>query len=245
MGKWLNYKLSISNMEDSANQSENDAESQKLLYKYQYAFLHMQKSFTSLFKIVRLYEHKVSFRYLIRWKTYTFNVAIKQKFYFFRVKLQELEKKFRLRRKLALSKTFNEVIRASNYLQLFKSLKNQFKKVQENNNRELNLMEKEVVNLKKSQTELEGLTKNYSKKEIGYKMKIDNTSCKTLLDRLKIENKQLKSEIFEIDKKTFNLFKDLNFIMDELEEAKKKKLKKIKKKAKVVIRGKGLIPVST
>ena len=232
-------------MEDSGNQSENDAESQKLLYKYQYAFLHMQKSFTSLFKIVRLYEHKVTFRYLIRWKTNTFNAGIKLKFYLFRVKLQQLEKKFKLRRKLALSKYFNEVIKASNYLQLFKSLKGQFKKVQGNNVRELSLMEKEVVNLKRSQVELENLTRNCGKKEIGYKMKMDSVSCKTLLDRLKIENKQLKGEIYEIDKKTFGLFKDLNCIMDELEEAKKKKLKKIKKKAKVVIRGKGFIPIST
>lgn len=231
-------------MEDSENQSENDIESKKLLYKYQYAFLHMQKSFTSLFKIVRLYELKVSFRYFIRWKTSIFNTLLKQKFYLFKLKLRELDKRFKLRQKLYMSKHFREIIKASNYLQLFKSLKGQFKKVKESNNRELNVMEKEVINLKKSQIELEQLTKNYSKKEIGHKQGVESNLNK-VLERLKVENKQLKSEIVEIDKKTFGLFKDLNLIMDELEEAKKKKMKKIKKKAKVVLRGKNLIPVST
>lgn len=232
-------------MEDSANQSENDVESQKLLYKYQYAFLHMQKSFTSLFKIVRLYDLKVSFRYFIKWKNNIFNAILKQKFYLFKLKLHELDKRFKLRQKLSLSKHFREIIKASNYVQLFKNLKSQFKKVQESNNRELNVMEKEVINLKKSQIELEHLTRSCGKKEAGHRSGGAESNLTKTLDKLKAENKQLKSEIFEIDKKTFGLFKDLNLIMDELEEAKRKKMKKIKKKAKVVLRGKNLIPVST
>ena len=228
-------------MEESLNESENDAESQKLLYKYQYAFLHMQKSFTSLFKIIRLYESKVTFRYLVRWKSSTFNQVFKLKIFVFRLRLKSCESKFKKNLRLNMQKTFNFIISSSNYSKYLHSLKNQYKKVHENNSKELQIMEKEMINLKKSQIELENITKSYNKREIGYKMKLDVFGGRNLLEKLKIENKQLKNEVFEIDKKTFAFFKDMNLIMDELEELKKRKMKKIKKKTKVVIKGKQML----
>ena len=228
-------------MEESLNQSDNDAESQKLLYKYQYAFLHMQKSFTSLFKIIRLYESQVKFRYLVRWKTSTFNQVFKLKIYIFRLRLKSCESKFKKTLRLNMQKTFNFIMKASNYSKYLNSLKNKYKKVQENNLRELGVMEKEMINLKKSQVELEHITKSYNKREIGYKMKLDLFGGRNLLEKLRSENKQLKNEIFEIDKKTFAFFKDMNLIIDELEELKKRKMKKNRKKTKVVIKGRQML----
>ena len=132
-------------------------------------------------------------------------------------------------------------MKASNYSKYLNSLKNKYKKVQENNLRELGVMEKEMINLKKSQVELEHITKSYNKREIGYKMKLDLFGGRNLLEKLRSENKQLKNEIFEIDKKTFAFFKDMNLIIDELEELKKRKMKKNRKKTKVVIKGRQML----
>ena len=140
-----------------------------------------------------------------------------------------------------MQKTFNFIISSSNYSKYLNSLKNKYKKVQENNLRELSVMEKEMITLKQSQVELEHITKSYSKREIGYKMKLDMFGGKNLLEKLKAENKQLKNEFFEIDKKTFAFFKDLNLIIDELEEMKKRKMKRIRKKNKVVIKGRQML----
>jgi hypothetical protein len=140
--------------------------------------------------------------------------------------------------RLSLQKAFSELINAANYLQYLAILRNQFKKVQESNTRELNVMEKEMINLKRSQAELENITKGYTKREIGFKMKIDLNGNKNLLEKLKNENKQIRNDLCDIDNRTFSFFKDLGIIMDELEEMKKRKLRKIKKKTKVVIKGK-------
>ena len=50
--------------EDSIFKEENEIDSHKLLYKYQYAFLHMQKSFTSLFKAVKAFEERAKLKFL-------------------------------------------------------------------------------------------------------------------------------------------------------------------------------------
>lgn len=233
-------------MEDSNAKSENDIESQKLLYKYQYAFLHMQKSFTSLFKIIRGFEQQVSFKYLTRWKNLIFApcIAAKQNFRVFISTLKTLDKKFEKHSRFHIGISLFTILRASRFKLYSLSLKENYRKVKENNTKELQLMEHELSNLKKSQNELETITKNYTKRENSLRVKLESLSGKSSTDLLKYENKSLRSKILEMDKKTCVLFKDLNMILDELEELKRKKNKKIKKKQKGFMKGKTMVPLS-
>ncbi|OMJ85683.1 hypothetical protein SteCoe_12956 [Stentor coeruleus] len=233
-------------MEDSNAKSENDIESQKLLYKYQYAFLHMQKSFTSLFKIIRGFEHQVSFKYLTRWKNLIFApyIAAKQHLKVFINTLNTLDKKFEKHSRFHKGTVFFTILRASRFELYSLSLKDNYRKVKENNTKELQLMELELNNLKKSQNELVNITKNYTKRENTLRVKLESLSGKSSTDLLKYENKALKNKILEMDKKTCVLFKDLNVILDELEELKRKKNKKIKKKQKGFMKSKMMVPLS-
>ncbi|OMJ94202.1 hypothetical protein SteCoe_2687 [Stentor coeruleus] len=233
-------------MEESNAKSENDIESQKLLYKYQYAFLHMQKSFTSLFKTIRGFEQQISFKYLTKWKCIIFApcIAVKQHLRVFINTLNTLDKKFEKHSRFHRGTAFFTVLRASMFKLYSQSLKDNYRIVKENNTKELQLMEHELSNLKKSQNELENITKNYTKRENFLRVKLESLSGKSSTDLLKYENKSLKSKILEMDKKTCTLFKDLNMILDELEELKRKKNKKIKKKQKGIVKGKTMITLS-
>ena len=228
-------------MEESEN--ENDNESQKLLYKYQYAFLHMQKSFTSMFKIVRSFEQQRRFKYLQIWKRKTLAnpQGLRLQMAVFKSKLRILETRFRNNFRIFLLGKFQKIVKTAKLKNFCRELKVEFQKTKENNGKELQMMEKEVSKLRKSQNELENITKNYKKKELGVKAKVEG---KNNAESISNENKELEQQIDEIDKKTFSLFKELNLILDELEEMKKKKVKKIKKKAKVVIKGRNALPIS-
>ena len=99
-------------------------------------------------------------------------------------------------------------------------------------------METEINNLRRSQSELETITKNYSKREQNLKMKYELLTGKGNIDWYRSENKVLRTQISELNKKSVSIFKELNSILDVLEDAKKKKNQKLKKKGKSILKGK-------
>ena len=210
-------------MEEPNSKTENDIESSNLLYKYQYAFLHMQKSFTSLFKVIKVFEQKIAYKYLAIWK----KILLKNSrnafshMLLFNSSLHSLEKKIRSSYRLVLHSYFLHLIKSSRIKEAQENLRSQHKIAKENNSKELEIMEEEVIHLKKSQKELENITKNYHKRELNLKSKLDHAKGKGNSDSLKIENKSLKLQIEEINKKTVNLFKELHCILDEIENTKR------------------------
>ena len=229
-------------METSAAKSEKEIESNNLLYKYQYAFLHMQKSFTSLFKVIHALEQKVSYKYLTSWKKKCLVKPYQVSLHLVLLKstLKSLDIKLKARSRILLLSYFLQVIRHSRLKKFYAEMQNQYNKAKEENSKELVLMENEVLSLKQSQTELENITKNYSKREFNLKMRLESLKGKGSKEALKSENTQLRLKIGEMDKRIMSMFTELNEALDGLEEAKKKKALKLRKKAKIIIKGKNI-----
>ena len=152
--------------------------------------------------------------------------------------LKTLDFSLKQRLRLMLLTYFLQITKTSAVSKFSHKIRKNYEDIKENNNKELETMEKEVKNLKKSQTELELITKNYSKREIGLRNKLETLRGRGSCEKMKLENKGLRLHLEEMDKKMIFAFKELNLVLDTLEEIKKKKLKKLKKKAKVCIKNK-------
>lgn len=233
-------------MEDNEMQVEKEEEASNLLYKYQYAFLHMQKSFTALFKVVRGIEQRTSFKCVAIWKRkcLTQSFPVKTHLNLIRSTLCAVDIKLRSRYLITTLSYFLRIVNASKVIQFQSNIRNQHELIKVNNNKDIEVMNSEVESLKQSQTELEKITKNYSKREFNLKSKLETLAGKGYKEVLKAENKSLEAKIDEMDRRIIGMFSELNQIVDGFEEAKLKKQSKIKKKSKIIIKTKHAWPIS-
>jgi predicted RNase H-like nuclease (RuvC/YqgF family) len=241
------FLLVLNIMEESNSKLGNEADSHKLLYQYQYAFLHMQKSFTSMFKVIRGFEQRSAYKHLRTWKFKCLGSyqSIKPHITLIKSTLKNTENKLKARYRINLLLYFNHLIKSSRIKLFHAQMKELYQTTRENNDKEVQVMEKEVKNLRKSQSELEIITKSYSKRETTLKNKLEAFNGKGTYEKLKTENKMLRHQLENIDKKVVFLFKDLNLLLDNLEDLKKKKLKRIKKKSRVSLKPKPLMQISS
>jgi hypothetical protein len=219
-------------MENSNPSFPKDADSQKLLYKYQYAFLTMQKSFTALIKIFRHVIQKRMFKAVQVWR---FSITIPV----MRVKIQisllkkgmsTIETKFFLIQKQRTRKWFKNMILSSNLKAKSERNLKQISEERDKSQSELNIMDYEVKCLKSSQMELEVLANSSSKGDLSLKNKKIKISTNELIEKIRMENREIEEQIKSLDRKTVELFEELNTVLDNWESNKKNKGKKTKKK---------------
>lgn len=223
-----------------------DVESQKLLYKYQYAFLNMQKSFTSLIKIVKRYMAKKLLKSFKLWKTKSIfpYITVASHLHILKSSISQIEDKFRYVLKIRNQKTYNLIILSWKFKDKIDKLTELAKREKEITRRELKIIDSEVKNLKMSQVELEIITNYYTKNENPNKQKVQKIGNKTLIEKTRSENMELERQIKELDRKTIVLFQELNLVLDNYESSHKQKGKKGKKKSSIVLR-KSLLSVCT
>lgn len=229
-------------MELSDHYQAKDPESMKLLYKYQYAFLNMQKHYTCLIKIIRLTIHKSLLQSLKHWKLHTshsHSLALLPHLSTFTYSLKSSEFKFSLIVKSKLSKHFTSIISFSALKQHYNVFLNNYKIEKEKSQKELKNMDLEVRTLKMNQAELEIITNYYAKNE-GSKQK--KGAVKSLTEKLMSENFELERQIEDMDRKTVQLFEELNLALDSFEQNRRGKGKKGKKKVASVVR-KSFMPI--
>ena len=223
-----------------------DEESRKLLYKYQYAFLNMQKSFTSLIKILKGYIQRRLCKSICLWKIKIRPpyAVFRNNIILFQSKIRVVEAKFKNISNSALHKFFFRMITTSRIQKYYLDLYAKYKSAKDENKKELLAMNAEVKTLKMGQVELEIITNYYTKNEISLKDKIRKLSGKNSIENLRSQNIELGQQIDELYRKTINLFEDLHGMIDLYENNKKNKVKKGKKKTSVVSR-KTFLPVCT
>jgi len=100
-------------------------------------------------------------------------------------------------------------------------------------------MDLEVRTLKMNQAELEIITNYYAKNDGG---KPKKGAVEGLADKLRSENFELERQIEDMDRKTVQLFEELNMALDSFEQNRRVKGKKGKKKVSSVVR-KSFMPV--
>lgn len=234
-----NYKT----MELSGSGIAEEIDSQKLLYKYQFAFLHMQKNFTALVKVLKRYMAGKVLKSYRLWKDRTLfpYTLVASHLHIIKTSISKIDVKFRFMTKLRRQKAFTLLMMASSFKEKFRILSEIAKKEKELNGKELKIMNNEVRSLRNSQTELESMTGVNTKSEISLKQKI---SVKVLIEKTKIENMEIEKQIKELDRKTVLLFQEMNLVLNMYETSQKAKAKKGRKKNSLVIR-KGFLPVCT
>lgn len=228
-------------MEISEQYQVKDLDSMKLLYKYQYAFLNMQKHYTCLIKIIRIIIQKSLLKSLKHWKFLSspsnFLMIHLSTFAF---TLKSLEFKFNLMIKSRRSNHFFSILSFSALKDHYNIFLLNYKNEKEKSQKELKTMDLEVKTLKMNQAELEIITNYYAKNEGGKQKK---GTVRTLTEKLITENYELEKQIEDMDRKTVELFEELNLALDSYEQSKKGKGKRGKKKI-VASSRKSFMPIS-
>ena len=155
-------------MEKSSSNIEI-VDSQRLLFKYQYAFLNMQRHFTSCIKIfkgfmqIRLYKAFSIWKLKIN-KPYS---HVRNQLNIIKVNIILVCQKLNFLCKKSVHKAFFQIILFSKTKNFYLKASVDYKKIKETNKVELETMKNEVKSLKKTQAHL-GKLKNYSEKKLYY-----------------------------------------------------------------------------
>jgi hypothetical protein len=219
--------------------------SEKLLYKYQYGFLVMQRFLTALFKITKAFAQRKVFKSLNTWKSKIFNPKpiINLHIVAFKLNLILSEYKFKHLLNKNICKHFLKMISYSEIKKICTSANTQYKRMREESKNELKTAENQAKVLKINLVDSQATKKPLGKKEISSKQKFkklnqikefDNQIRE--LENLKNENFNLEKEIKELDLRTVSLFKELNSALDRYELRKKNKHKKTKKRISITSR---------
>ena len=230
-------------MDKSEVAQSRDPDSMKLLYKYQYAFLNMQKHYTCLIKIIKNLNSKALLKSIKHWNFITTScMFLSPHISSFKLSLPSINKKFDLLVKSRLSKNFFSIVSFSKIKESYDNFLENYKSEKEKSQKELKIMDSEVKTLKMNQAELEIITNYYAKSEGVSKSKGKNPN-RALIERLATENSELERQIEDMDRKTVELFEELNMALDNFEQGRKAKGKKSKKKINASIR-KSYLPVA-
>jgi hypothetical protein len=230
-------------MEKSDVMQNKDPDSMKLLYKYQYAFLNMQKHYTCLIKIMKNLNMKALLKSIKHWKFLSGSSHfLAPQISSFKFGLKAINKKFNLLIKARQAKYLSSIISSSKIKEAYDIFLKNYKTEKEKSQKELKIMDSEVKSLKMNQAELEIITNYYAKSEGASKSR-GKPINKGQAEKLINENADLERQIDELDKKTVEIFEELNLALDNYEQSKKSRGKKTKKKINGSLR-KSFLPVT-
>lgn len=218
-------------MEDS--EASANYESKKLLYKYQFAFLLMQRSFTSLSKIITTRETQVKYSFLTRWQKILPKNAFHVESLMRRLnavlgkltKIQHKHEVFVLRRGFAAFRV-NSVQAA-----VLASLEAETHLKEKKLKKKLNMMLLECSALTSKNIELETALKDCRHREQKYTQKIANLTEKKgrkspsaeelkEYNRLRRENEMIKGQEIDMELKVSTFLSQMTEVVKQAENNK-------------------------
>lgn len=248
-------------MEESNLGSTSNYESKKLLYKYQFAFLLMQRSFSAIGKIITTWETRQKFKSIAVWKMHCLDapkieqIQLQNILAAMQGKLLTLNSVLTSRMKQNMHTHLLKILKFAKLKQVLDKAKQEQDIIQAGHQQELEAMNQELANLQEKQKELENLVRDFKNKENQYKEQINGLKAgkaqnaavversrkiaqekeEEIVERiedLREENAQLTEKLSAVENNVTGFIQEMGGLLEASEEPRKRSSISTSQKAK-------------